>query len=101
MVAPDLSTHTDSSFLLQTHDHPASAYIRVRMDGWRVGHKDVLERLQDPALADAVDPKDYSHRVYVHMETGEQKYLHLNTGMWVGTAARRGSELLIDAYRIG
>ena len=91
LVAPDLSTHLDSSYLLQTHDHPP-AYISVRNEGWRVGPRETLEKLDDPAQADEVDPKTYSFRLYIHMETGDSRYLHLNTGMWIGSGIRRGTE---------
>ena len=46
----------------------------------------------DPAQADEVDPKSYSYRINVSMETGDGRYLHLNTGMWVGSGIRRGGE---------
>lgn len=46
----------------------------------------------DPAQADEVDPKLYSYRINVSMETGDGRYLHLNTGMWVGSGIRRGGE---------
>ena len=62
LVAPDLSTHLDANYLLQTHDHPP-AYIAVKSEGWRVGPRDVLEKLEDPAVADEVDPKSYSFRL--------------------------------------
>ncbi|KAL9054578.1 MAG: hypothetical protein Q9206_003478 [Seirophora lacunosa] len=91
LIAPDLSTHIDANYLLQTHDHPP-AFIAVKMDGWRVGPRDVLEKLEDPSQIDDVDPKTYSFRVYVHMETGDTRYLHLNTGMWIGSGVRRGTE---------
>ena len=91
LVAPDLSTHLDATYLLQTHDHPP-AYISVKTEGWRVGPREILEKLEDPAVADEVDPKSYSFRLFVHMETGDTRYLHLNTGMWVGTGVRRGTE---------
>lgn len=116
LVAPDLSTHLDASYLLQTHDHPP-AYISVRNEGWRVGPRDTLEKLDDPAQADEVDPKTYSFRLYIHMETGDTRYLHLNTGMWIGSGIRRGTEgmdhpilpdameltsvpVIYDAYRV-
>jgi hypothetical protein len=76
---------------LQTHDHPA-AFISVKTDGWRVGPREILEKLEDAAQADDVDPKSYSFRLYVHMETGDPRYLHLNTGMWVASGIRRGTE---------
>ena len=91
LVAPDLSTHLSANYLLQTHDHPP-AYIAVKTEGWRVGPRDILEKLMDPAQADEVDPKLYSYRINVSMETGDGRYLHLNTGMWVGSGIRRGGE---------
>ncbi|KAL8691084.1 MAG: hypothetical protein Q9218_003611 [Villophora microphyllina] len=91
LIAPDLSTHIDANYLLQTHDHPP-AFIAVKMDGWRVGPREILEKLEDPAHIDEIDPKTYSFRVYVHMETGDTRYLHLNTGMWIGSGVRRGTE---------
>jgi hypothetical protein len=99
LVAPDLSTHIDANYLLQTHDHPA-AFISVKTDGWRVGPREILEKLEDAAQADDVDPKSYSFRLYVHMETGDPRYLHLNTGMWVASGIRRGTEIIYDAYRV-
>ncbi|KAL8773531.1 MAG: hypothetical protein Q9209_001635 [Squamulea sp. 1 TL-2023] len=99
LIAPDLSTHIDASYLLQTHDHPP-AFIAVKMDGWRVGPRDVLEKLEDPSQIDDVDPKTYSFRVNVHMETGDTRYLHLNTGMWVASGVRRGTEgiFMVSSY---
>lgn len=64
----------------------------MKTDGWRVGPRDILEKLEDAAQADEVDPKSYSFRLYVHMETGDPRYLHLNTGMWVASGIRRGTE---------
>lgn len=64
----------------------------MKSDGWRVGPREILEKLEDPAVSDEVDPKSYSFRLYVHMETGDPRYLHLNTGMWIGSGVRRGTE---------
>ncbi|KAL8802360.1 MAG: hypothetical protein Q9182_003849 [Xanthomendoza sp. 2 TL-2023] len=97
LIAPDLSTHIDANYLLQTHDHPP-AFIAVKMDGWRVGPRDILEKLEDPSQIDEVDPKTYSFRVNVHMETGDARYLHLNTGMWVASGVRRGTEGRITKF---
>lgn len=69
------------------------------MDGWRVGPRDVLEKLEDPSQIDEVDPKTYSFRVNVHMETGDARYLILNTGMWVASGVRRGTEgIFVQAW---
>lgn len=51
-----------------------------------------MEKLDDPGQADEVDPKTYSFRLYIYMETGDARYLHLNTGMWIGSGIRRGTE---------
>ena len=87
----------DSTYLLQTHDHPP-AFITVKHSGWRVGPREVLEKLDDPSQADEVDPKTYSFRVYMHMECGDQRYLHLNTGMWIASALRRGTEGMYSGF---
>ena len=60
----------------------------------------MLEKLDDPSMSDEVDPKSYSFRLYIHMETGDARYLHLNTGMWIGSGVRRGTEVIYDAYRV-
>ena len=72
----------------------------MRTEGWRVGPREVLEKLADPSQSDEVDPKAYSFRLYIHMETGDARYLHLNTGMWIGSGIRRGTEVIYDAYRV-
>ena len=72
----------------------------MRTEGWRVGPREILEKLVDTARSDEVDPKSYSFRLYIHMETGDSRYLHLNTGMWIGSAMRRGAEVIYDAYRV-
>lgn len=59
-----------------------------------------MEKLEDPTQIDEVDPKTYSFRVYIHMETGDARYLHLNTGMWIASGVRRGTEVIYDAYRV-
>ena len=99
LVAKDLSTKLTANYLLQTHDHPP-AYITVLTDGWRCGPPEVLEKLNDPMQADSVDPKQYSFRLYIHMETGDQRYKHLNVGMWVASGMRRSTEVIYDAYRV-
>ena len=99
LLAQDLSTRVQGTYLLQTHDVPP-AFVSVRTEGWRVGPRDVLEKLGDPAQVDGVEPKSYSFRLYVHMETGHPKYLQLNTGMWIGSGVQRASEIVMDAYRV-
>ncbi|KAI9739198.1 MAG: hypothetical protein M1834_007411 [Cirrosporium novae-zelandiae] len=99
LVVKDLATHLEAKYLLQTSDDPP-AFILVKTNGWRTGPKEVLERLLDPEQADSVSPGDYKFRLTVSLETGDERYSFLNTGMWVGSGCRRGYEVIYDAYRI-
>ncbi|EME85801.1 uncharacterized protein MYCFIDRAFT_131195 [Pseudocercospora fijiensis CIRAD86] len=101
IVNPEsLYTYVETNYLLKTNDE-IPAYIAVKTTGWRTGPKGVLERLFDPELADAVDAKEYSFRLHVRLETGDSRYAEkLNTGMWIASGARRGKEVIYDAYRV-
>ncbi|KAF7511308.1 hypothetical protein GJ744_004873 [Endocarpon pusillum] len=99
LVVKDLATRLSASYLLQTNDEPP-AFICVKTWGWRTGSKDVLEKLQDPAQADSVNPNSYKFRLNIELETGDERYLFVNTLMWVGSGCRRGAEAIYDAYRI-
>ncbi|QIX00685.1 hypothetical protein AMS68_006202 [Peltaster fructicola] len=90
----------DTSYLLQTDDKDP-AYITIKTNGWRTGSKQVMDRLADPALADDVKPDEYSFRLSIRLETGDARYKDkINTGLWIGSAARLGSEVVYDAYRV-
>lgn len=100
VVNPDsLSTFVETNYLLKTNDE-VPAYIAVKTTGWRTGPKSVLERLFDPELADGVDASEYSFRLHVRLETGDERYAErLNTGMWVASGARRGKEGELSVVR--
>jgi hypothetical protein len=52
-----------------------------------------MQRLFDPEQADSVDPSEYSFRLSIKLETGDERYASVvNSGMWVGSGMRRGSE---------
>ncbi|KAF3800134.1 hypothetical protein GCG54_00015513 [Colletotrichum gloeosporioides] len=100
VVAEDLSTAVETSYLLKTDD-AEPAYITVKTTGWRYGPRDVMERLFDPARANDVKPDEYSFRLNVKMETGDERYKSVvNTAMWVGSGARLGATVIYDAYRV-
>ncbi|RMD43125.1 hypothetical protein DV735_g2050, partial [Chaetothyriales sp. CBS 134920] len=99
LVLKDLATRVDANYLLQTQDDPP-AYIKVKSQGWRTGAREVLEKLADPALADTTPPTQYKFRIVVELESGDERYSFLNTGMWIGSGARRGGEVIYDAYRV-
>lgn len=81
-----------TNYLLRTDDDKP-AFITVQTSGWRKGPRDVLERLFDPMEANEVDPSEYSFRLSVKLETGDERYRDVvNSGMWIGSGARKGSE---------
>ncbi|KAF8251522.1 hypothetical protein K440DRAFT_613332 [Wilcoxina mikolae CBS 423.85] len=93
----DLSSRIMTTYLLMTND-TKPAYIVVTAQGWRTGSREVLERLNDPKRADMVKPSEYKFLLAVSMESGDSRYAHVNTKMWVGSAAKVGAEIVYDAY---
>lgn len=52
-----------------------------------------MERLFDPEKANGVDPSEYSFRLEIKLETGDERYKgKVNGGMWIGSGARFGAE---------
>ncbi|TGO23544.1 hypothetical protein BPAE_0129g00280 [Botrytis paeoniae] len=100
LIIPDGSARLETNYLLQTHDDPP-AHIAIKTHGWRTGPPEVLAQLADPALADQVDPNSYKFRLFIEMETGDERYSsRVNCGMWVGSGMRKGAEVIYDAYRV-
>lgn len=91
VVTKESITKLLASFILQTADDPP-AYIIVKTDGWLTGAKDILDKVNDPGSADAMSPNSYKYRVTLSMETGDERYIFLNTLMWIGSGCRRGHE---------
>lgn len=90
-MTPSLATKLETNYLLKTNDSEP-AYIVIKTSGWRTGPREVLEKLFDPEQANSVKPSEYSFRLYVNMETGDERYSFLNEGLWVGSGARLGAE---------
>ena len=87
-----LHTNVETNYLFKTDDDQP-AYIAVQTTGWRTGSREVLERLFDPEKANDVDASEYSFRLTIKLETGDERYKdNLNTGIWVASGARRGAE---------
>lgn len=80
-----------SNYVLQTADDPP-AFIIVKTEGWLTGAKDVLDKVNDPNIADTINPNTYKYRLNLSMETGDERYAFLNTLMWVASGCRRGHE---------
>ncbi|PTU18857.1 hypothetical protein P175DRAFT_0335988 [Aspergillus ochraceoroseus IBT 24754] len=85
------STSLRANFVFQTADEPP-AYIVVKTTGWLTGAKDVLDKVNDPGMADSINPNSYKYRVNLSMETGDDRYTFLNTLMWICSGCRRGHE---------
>lgn len=99
LVTADYSARLETNYLLKTEDE-VPAYICIKTNGWRTGPPEVLQALMDPTRADAVDPEAYAFRLFVGMETGDERYRFVNTCMWVGSGVRKGSQVIYDAYRL-
>ncbi|KAK3318873.1 hypothetical protein B0H66DRAFT_640190 [Apodospora peruviana] len=99
-VLPELAARLDTRYLLKTADEKP-AYIEIKTDGWRTGPPEVLEALNDPARADDVDPSLYKFRLFIGMNTGDVRYNHVNTTMWVASGKRQGAKVIYDAYKLG
>ncbi|KAK0663895.1 hypothetical protein QBC41DRAFT_23493 [Cercophora samala] len=95
----DMATRIDANYLLQTNDEQP-ALITCKVKGWWTGDRDVMERLQDPVAADNVAAHRYLFRVVIELETGDERYADVNTGLWVGSGCRRGAEIVYDAHRV-
>lgn len=97
-MVKEFITSLRASYMLQTADDPP-AYIVVKTNGWLTGSKEVLEKLNDPSVADAVNPGSYKYRVHLSMETGDERYATLNTSMWIASGCRRSQEGLMPALQ--
>lgn len=96
LVVDDGSAHLDTNYILQTYDNPP-AHIVIRTKGWRTGPPEVLEQLADPEQADNVDPRSYKFRLFIEMETGDERYREkIQYGMWVGSGMRKGAEVIYE-----
>lgn len=61
------------------------------------GPPEILAKLADPELADTVDPNSYKFRIFIEMETGDERYRdRLNCGMWIGSGMRKGLEVIYE-----
>ncbi|TVY40614.1 UPF0311 protein [Lachnellula subtilissima] len=96
IIIPDGSAHLETNYLLETYDKPP-AHIAIKTHGWRTGPPEVLAQLSDPELADKVDPDSYKFRLFIEMETGDERYRDkVNCGMWVGSGMRKGAEVIYE-----
>ncbi len=58
---------------------------------------EIMEALKDRATASRVDPRQYSGRMVITMETSDERYAErLNFGVWVGSCYWRGEEIVCE-----
>lgn len=97
----DFATSLSAQFLIQTSDDPP-AMIIVKTKGWWTGAKDVMEKMHNDIMeADTLPASQYKFRVNIDLETGDERYSFLSTGMWIASGCRRANEIVLDAYRVG
>ncbi|KAL1983938.1 hypothetical protein VTN96DRAFT_9712 [Rasamsonia emersonii] len=99
LTVKELATQVSYTFMLQTGDENPG-YIAVKAHGWLTGAKDVLEKVNDPNVADTINPSTYKYRINMSMETGDERYSFVNSVMWVGSCCRRAQEIILDAFRV-
>ena len=96
IVTENLSTRIETQYLLKTHDEPP-AFIVAKTHGWRTGPPEALEALADHGRVDSVHPSAYKFRLFIELETGDERYWgKVNCGMWVGSGMRRGAEMIYE-----
>lgn len=57
-----------------------------------------MQSLGDASTRDAVDPTTYYFRLMVTMNTGDERYMHVNTSLWIGSARRMNNRVVYEAY---
>lgn len=57
-----------------------------------------MQSLGNTSTRDAVDPTTYYFRLMVTMNTGDPRYTHVNTSLWVGSARRMNGRVVYEAY---
>jgi hypothetical protein len=94
VAGADGVAHIDTRYLLRLSDG-ALAYLQTR--GFRHGPADVIAAL---ARGEDVDPARYYFRVTLHFETASASFGWLNHTLALGSAIRRASTVLYDAYAV-
>jgi len=57
-----------------------------------------MQSLNNASTRDAVDPTSYYFRLMVTMNTGDERYTHVNTSLWVASARRMNGKVVYEAY---
>jgi hypothetical protein len=79
---------------LQTHD---GAILYLQTTGARTGPRAVIESLGEKR----VEPTEYMMRLYLKIETGDERYEWLNRRVVIASSGRLGQQVIYDAYVVG
>jgi Protein of unknown function (DUF3237) len=94
IVRPDSSIELEAKYALQTDD---GAVIYVENRGLRCGPIELIQKLN---RGEAVDPALIYFRTVPKFETGHQKYRWLMQSLFVASAARHASRVVIDVHQV-
>ncbi|PVE98604.1 DUF3237 domain-containing protein [Microbacterium sp. TPD7012] len=95
LVRPDGTIEIDGRYSARTTD---GDLLLLHAKGLRTGPAEVLERL---GRGEDVDPRSYSFRTTVAVETAAPSLEHLQRSLFLAVARRRASTVLYRAYRVG
>ncbi|KAI0878018.1 hypothetical protein GGS24DRAFT_49094 [Hypoxylon argillaceum] len=91
-----LATQVEATHRLKTADE-IPAFIECKTRGFRTGPPELMQALQDPERADAVDARLIQYRVTLSMKTTDKRYAEkVNFGLWVGSCLWKGSEVIYE-----
>jgi hypothetical protein len=94
IVAPDGTAVIDTRYALRTAQ---GSTVTLATRGFRHGPPEVLARL---AAGEEVDPRAYTFRVAVTLESGDPALGWVNRTVFVAVAARHAAQVVYDLYAL-
>ncbi|SRR5579872_1383634 len=94
IVRPDSSIELEAKYAIETDD---GAVIYVENRGIRCGPAELIQKLN---RGEAVDPALIYFRTVPRFETGAAKYRWLMQSLFVASAARHASRVVIDVHQV-
>ncbi|KAK5110709.1 hypothetical protein LTR62_005586 [Meristemomyces frigidus] len=88
------TAHLDTRYNLVTHD---GATIYLQTTGTRTGSKSVLKKLGED---EGIGADAFKMRLHLTMETGDERYSWVNSGVFIASAGRNGKMVIYDAYEL-
>jgi hypothetical protein len=90
------TAHLDTRYNLVTHD---GATIYLQTTGTRTGKREILEGLGDERRAEeAMKRRDFRMRLNLTFETGDERYTWLNSGVFLASSGRVGSQVSCNLF---